>query len=136
MDGPEDAASERRYPDFLCIGAQKAGTTWLDKNLRRHPALWLPPMKELQYFSHLHLPATRKWTTRQRRERERRERGSQLLRRYFERTIPRIGTSATSRGSPISPAGRSADDWYGRIFSLAPRERICGEVTPDYATLP
>ena len=37
-------------PDFLCIGAQKSGTSWLDANLRFHPELWLPPAKELHYF--------------------------------------------------------------------------------------
>lgn len=39
-----------RLPDFLCIGAQKAGTTWLHANLRCHPELFLPPTKEAHYF--------------------------------------------------------------------------------------
>lgn len=122
---------EYRFPDFICIGAQKAGTSWLDKNLRRHPKLWLPPMKELQYFSHLHLPATRKWTTRQRRER-----GTQLLRRYIEKNEPddwdyrRIARLADIVAGPIS------DDWYGRIFALANPDQVCGEITPDYSTIP
>ena len=38
------------FPDFLGIGAQKAGTTWLHENLRRHPELFLPEEKELHYF--------------------------------------------------------------------------------------
>lgn len=29
-------------PDFICIGAQKAGTTWLYEQLRRHPDVWMP----------------------------------------------------------------------------------------------
>ena len=37
-------------PDFLCIGAQKAGTGWLYEQLRSHPDFWMPPMKELHYF--------------------------------------------------------------------------------------
>lgn len=37
-------------PDFLGIGAQKAGTTWLYENLCRHPDLYLPEPKELHYF--------------------------------------------------------------------------------------
>ncbi|MBD3316175.1 MAG: glycosyltransferase, partial [Chitinivibrionales bacterium] len=37
-------------PDFLGIGAQKAGTSWLDANLRKHPELFLPDMKELHFF--------------------------------------------------------------------------------------
>jgi hypothetical protein len=37
-------------PDFLGIGAQKAGTTWLYDNLCCHPDLFLPRPKELHYF--------------------------------------------------------------------------------------
>ncbi len=38
------------FPDFIGIGAQKAGTTWLDRNLRVHPQVWMPEKKELHYF--------------------------------------------------------------------------------------
>jgi hypothetical protein len=38
------------FPEFLGIGAQKAGTTWLFENLRHHPDLFLPPVKEVHYF--------------------------------------------------------------------------------------
>jgi hypothetical protein len=37
-------------PDFLCIGAKKAGTTWLFRSLARHPRVWVPPLKELHVF--------------------------------------------------------------------------------------
>lgn len=38
-------------PDFLGIGAQRCGTTWLDAQLRRHPAIYLPKnRKELHFF--------------------------------------------------------------------------------------
>src|SRR4051794_32956852 len=37
-------------PDFLCIGAQKAGTGWLYEQLRSHPDFWMPPLKEVHYF--------------------------------------------------------------------------------------
>jgi hypothetical protein len=40
-----------RLPDFLCLGAQKAGTTWLHRNLQPHPEVFLPPgRKELRFF--------------------------------------------------------------------------------------
>lgn len=39
------------FPDFLCIGAQKAGTTWLYANLSKHPDIFLPKSKELHYFN-------------------------------------------------------------------------------------
>jgi hypothetical protein len=39
-----------RLPDFLGIGAQKAGTTWLHSNFRAHPQIYIPSKKELHYF--------------------------------------------------------------------------------------
>lgn len=39
-----------KFPDFLGIGAQKSGTTWLYKNLIKHPQLYLPETKEIHYF--------------------------------------------------------------------------------------
>ena len=44
------SATRLSLPDFLGIGAQKAGTTWLEKNLRCHPEIFLPEQKELHYF--------------------------------------------------------------------------------------
>lgn len=38
-------------PDFLVVGAQRAGTTWLDRRLRSHPELYLPERrKEVHFF--------------------------------------------------------------------------------------
>lgn len=38
-------------PDFLVVGAQRAGTTWLDARLRAHPAVYLPERrKEVHFF--------------------------------------------------------------------------------------
>ena len=37
-------------PTFVCIGAQRSGTTWLDAHLRRHPRIWMPPVKELHFL--------------------------------------------------------------------------------------
>jgi Sulfotransferase family len=40
-------------PDFICIGARKAGTSWLFHQLTVHPDFWMPPIKELRYFDAL-----------------------------------------------------------------------------------
>ena len=37
-------------PDFLGIGGQKCGTTWLDSMLRHHPDIGLPRRKEVHFF--------------------------------------------------------------------------------------
>ena len=38
-------------PNFICIGAFRAGTTWLYSVLSRHPQVFTPPEKELLFFS-------------------------------------------------------------------------------------
>lgn len=117
------------YPDFLVIGAQKAGTTWLDRNLRDHPQVWLPPEKEIHYFD---LPpllpfaaligapvrAARYWT-RARLERDwvKVKEGSQSLKWYIQYYFfPRTNF------------------WYRSLFQPSAGQ-ICGEATPRYATL-
>jgi hypothetical protein len=37
-------------PNFLIIGAQKCGTSWLAANLKQHPEILLSPNKELHFF--------------------------------------------------------------------------------------
>jgi hypothetical protein len=37
-------------PHFLGIGAQKAGTTWLYRQLKQHPSIFMPDRKELRFF--------------------------------------------------------------------------------------
>lgn len=38
-------------PDFIGIGAQKAGTTWLYKLLREHPTIGFPAGKEIHFWN-------------------------------------------------------------------------------------
>jgi hypothetical protein len=45
------------FPDFLILGPQRTGTTWLYHNLRRHPRIFLPDVKETYYFSTLGKPS-------------------------------------------------------------------------------
>lgn len=37
-------------PNFLCVGAQKAGTTTLHEVLKQHPEIYLPEVKEPHFF--------------------------------------------------------------------------------------
>ncbi len=41
---------EKNAPEFMVIGAQKAGTTWLWSMLDQHPGTSLPVEKEIHYF--------------------------------------------------------------------------------------
>jgi len=125
----------RRYPDFLCIGAQKAATTWLYQRLAEHPDIWLPPQKEIHYFDVLH------------RQRKPGEPMVPMDRGIIEKALGKIRRIAKSNNPPdinqvneiylLSLIGLRTltDDWYGRIFAMAPKKAICGEITPEYALL-
>ena len=38
-------------PNFLIIGVEKGGTTWLHTQLRKHPDIFLPQTKEIHFFN-------------------------------------------------------------------------------------
>jgi hypothetical protein len=40
----------RRLPTFLFIGADKSGSTWLFRALRRHPQCFVPAAKDIYFF--------------------------------------------------------------------------------------
>src|SRR3954469_24336841 len=50
LPGSARAARGGRLPDFLLIGAPKAGTTALHSALARHPGLYLSTVKEPKFF--------------------------------------------------------------------------------------
>ena len=52
---PESAKWES-FPDFLILGPQRTGTTWLYHNLKKHPQIFLPRQKETYFFTTLGKP--------------------------------------------------------------------------------
>jgi Sulfotransferase family len=110
-------STKPRGPDFLVIGAQRAGTSWLHFTLKRHSALWLPPIKEIHHFDNRSPGRTWANATRWRRVWGAR-RG--LLDWWMIDFL----------------LGDGSDSWYARLFHEAQlRGRIAGEITPAYATL-
>ncbi len=104
-------------PDFLVIGAQRAGTTWLHRVLRQHPRLWLPPVKELHYFDRLDSTRT-------------------ILDAKERRRVGLRGLLSLDPWLFRYWFGRRSDDWYAKLFQQAQDEGlIAGEITPAYATL-
>lgn len=116
-------------PNFLVIGAQKSGTTWLDRNLRMHPGIWLPPEKEIHYFDlPKNLPFTffllapergdRYWVF------------NRLVRAYRRARIDLDNAEWYARYYLLP----RTDYWYNSLFT--PGEgQIAGEVTPHYAVM-
>lgn len=48
---PADEYGRARHPDFLCVGSEKAGTTWLWNCMMQHPGIGVPASKELRFFN-------------------------------------------------------------------------------------
>ena len=119
------------YPDFLGIGAQKAGTSWLHVNLKHHPGIWMPPLKEIHHFDD---PSSRRLIAHVFDD------SHAGRRRRVRRALRRAGRELRSpRGEHrlwwLRYLLRRRDDrWYSTLFSPGPGQ-ICGEVTPEYAPL-
>ncbi|HTJ49895.1 MAG TPA: sulfotransferase domain-containing protein [Cyclobacteriaceae bacterium] len=46
------ATTKNKMPDFLVIGAGKSGTTSIDKYLNQHPQIFVPKLKEPNFFGY------------------------------------------------------------------------------------
>lgn len=126
-----------RYPDFICIGAQKAGTTWLDRMLRQHPDVWLPPTKEVHYFNRAFEQKANASTQEARRiDRTRILSILNSIRRALNSKQEPAEQIQTIACLSLIGAAEPSDETYGRIFQFAPASAVCGEITPNYARLP
>lgn len=111
-------------PDFVCIGMQKAGTSWLFDQMNGRKDVWMPPIKELNFFTGRCLKP-----------------GS----------IAKIKTGSGSLPLVLQPGDRwrrnefldrfrrfQEDrpdvDWYKSLFALA-GDRVTGDVSPGYSKL-
>lgn len=56
VKAPEGEVDLSRFPDFLIVGPQRTGTTWLHANLRLHPQVMLSEPKEILFFNRLKQP--------------------------------------------------------------------------------
>jgi len=118
-------------PDFIGIGAQKAGTTWLHRNLSVHPEIFMP-RKEVHYFD--------------RKMDDRSNAVSRLLgkrpadQQWRRQTKHWLGLHAKTLSSrellwDLKYYMRTYDDdWYASVFEPS-RGRVTGEITPAYSAL-
>jgi hypothetical protein len=119
-----------QYPDFYCIGAQKAGTTWLHTNLRQHPRIWLPPVKELHYFNQLYIPSHKSWTQAHRDDHARRMLFNQIGAKRDDMDLRYI------RMLSVVTDPNLTDEWYKSVFAYAGPNRLAADMTPEYSLLP
>ncbi len=116
------------FPDFLGIGAQKAGTTWLYANLKKHPDLWLPPIKELHYFNY-------------RQDDYMQNPIDKFKSKYWQKIFwEQINSAMRDKDLAMLKwnlryfLGRQNDEWYASLFEPG-KGKVKGEITPDYTAL-
>ncbi len=114
---------------FVCIGAQKSGTTWLARMLAEHPDLFLTPVKEIHYFDDV-ADITEHLSNKKRRSRYRKY--HQRLWTQWHRFGEHRRQWAWYREYMASPTD---DAWYVRLFEHRGAKPFAGEVTPEYAIL-
>lgn len=127
-------------PSFLGIGAHKSGTTWLFTKLRQHTQVWMPPAKEVHFFSlSPHYPSPNALPT-------------------YSHLNERLGVKAQNRPLKVRAIelvareilksnfqealwwyrysfGDYDDNWYVRLFAQASSTQLTGEITPAYSIL-
>jgi len=119
--------------DFLCIGAQKGGTTWLNEQLLRHPDVCLPPVKEVHYFNYLEFEADRDWIP-DHYERPAREFMKRAVATYDPINWQRLGYFAEILQRLRD--GKVDASWYDLVFrECGERECVKGDITPAYLRL-
>lgn len=116
-----------RRPDFLVIGAARSGTTFLHRHLRTHPEIWLPPKKEIYYFSY---QSGRGFLNRRQRE-------------HVRPFLASLGRAAGSRHADWRDIAWSvrylsrppSDAWFLSLLPDLPDTTV-GQIEPSYANLP
>jgi hypothetical protein len=147
--GESTARARSDFPDFLGIGAPKAGTTWLYEQLLANPGVWLPPKKELTYFSRLRgsrQGLRAKLFGRSRQDRLWRWTVSGRFGDYRRELRRQAGSTPGQRNvfGQVSPAtvlwdlryflGRPTDEWYASLFRDG-RGKVTGEISAGYSRL-
>ena len=120
------------YPDFIGIGAQKAGTTWLHSNLQAHPEVWMPPIKELHYFDEK-VELEGGFVQRLRGDRPADTRWRRQIRTRIRGPLEMVSSRELSWDLRYF-FGTPGDGWYAALFEPG-RGRVTGEMTPDYSIL-
>ena len=112
-----------RGPDFLVIGGQRSGTSWLSEILREHPRVFSLPIKELHYWDAVD---EAHYSARNRRF------------RHLKASLIAVGKGRVGNISWYLKYffGPINDKYYQNLFPRDLRKGfVCGDITPGYALL-
>jgi hypothetical protein len=117
-----------RLPDFLCIGAQRAGTTQLHQILQHHPDIFLPACKELHALDAIAGMDRDQW--------------AKFRQDFLASVKKRSWRAGPATKKKLAWAQRFAlsetmdMEWYASLFREAGADQRAGDFTPSYALLP
>lgn len=125
--------------DFLCIGAQKTGTSWLWSNLRQNAEIWLTPRKELHYFDRaIKYPSPSFLASKFLFKRLLSYKEEDKLFRLKAKTELKQAFKSKNKENIQWYLkyflGTYDDDWYRSLFEKA-EDKVSGEITPAYSIL-
>lgn len=111
-------------PDFMVVGGQRSGTTWLSHVLKQHPEVYSQPIKEIHYWDSIDPTHY-----------------SSENRRYTKLTSAFRSIISGKEWRNVSWYSKyflqkMDDGWYHSLFRR-PQHRglVCGDITPSYALL-
>lgn len=115
-------------PQFLCIGAAKAGTTWFHRMFNQHPDVWMSILKETHYYDgRFGTDVT-------------------VAKTAMRKRVTANAQTAREKIGPLSPNAVYWEalthqiwtpDWYASAFTHPDAMgKMCGEATPAYCALP
>jgi len=118
-----------RKPDLVCIGAQKAATSWFNRVMSARDDCWSPPFKELHFFDYKFTPENRGWIrthvvkgveAAEARHRKNQEEPDKAYLRYLDSILEPPLFNGT---------------WYKQLYARAPDRMICLDTTPEYSCI-
>jgi len=127
----------KKGPNFIGIGMERAGTSWLFTQIASHPEIWVPPLKELHFFDVID-PQAKYLKHRYR---------YHLPSRIKQKFAPFVDTTRRPEFHKNSYweylqwdarffTGVMSLEWYVRLFDEKfTKGRVCGEITPAYSNL-
>jgi hypothetical protein len=123
-------------PGFICVGPEKTGSSWLYRNLKWHPEIYLPPINEIRSFYNRYaypgeglrdrFSARGDWHVRQYRGFLRKR-----FRYYLRHPHELLFHWQRTKWDLRFLFGSRNDGWYLSLFDPA-GERLAGEVSPQY----
>lgn len=116
---------------FLCVGAQKSGTTWLHSVLKNHPDIFFPHVKEVHYFDTIYNGSILLSARKVERIKKIIENNKFALEKYF---------TDLSQGLPVDSGIKNLlspvnDQWYLDLFRKN-KKKYAADFSPEYALLP